>query len=346
MNSNTIGKNLLAALVAPGYLVLSLCLLGCASRAGKTAGLLHGKVICIDPGHGGTAETDQYRVGIAGEREEWVNLRVGLYLRELLEKAGATVIMTREEDVFVPLADRASMALENDADLFLSIHHNATADTSVSFPVMYFHGNASENLAGISLGGCLAEALLDGMYRDRRRDTPVSLVSDHTIFPKSGAAVLRETYGIPALIVEASFFSNPAEEQRLKIPAYNRAEAEAYLAGIRCFFQRSVPPIHPKNSLVPPFEPLAVLEEADRMNEAALAWKTNYETAKQIVDTEVTSRYEEAGSLLLQSITAFPDSHLAGECLELYILLMRRMGNEQEALAFEKRRLAFYPKVF
>ncbi|WP_414618177.1 N-acetylmuramoyl-L-alanine amidase family protein [Dyadobacter sp. 32] len=56
---------------------------------------IRGKVICIDPGHGGTSQTDHYRVGPAGEREEWVNLRVALLLRKILEEKGAKVIMTR-----------------------------------------------------------------------------------------------------------------------------------------------------------------------------------------------------------------------------------------------------------
>lgn len=46
------------------------------------------KIICIDPGHGGTAATDSYRVGPGGEREEWINLRVGLLLQKMLEKKG------------------------------------------------------------------------------------------------------------------------------------------------------------------------------------------------------------------------------------------------------------------
>src|SRR5690554_6243047 len=108
------------------------------------------KIICIDPGHGGTAETDSYRVGPTGEREEWVNLRVGLILKELLEDRGAKVIMTRSEDVQVTLAERAALAKEGNADLFISIHHNATADDQVNFPIIYFHGSANENRAGVS----------------------------------------------------------------------------------------------------------------------------------------------------------------------------------------------------
>lgn len=317
---------------------------GGVARAENVADPLHGKVICIDPGHGGTAETDHYRVGISGEREEWVNLRVGLFLRKLLEDAGATVIMTRTEDIFVPLADRAALALEHNADLFLSIHHNATADTTVSFPVMYFHGHATENLAGISLARCMAQALVQGMYRNHQRDTTVSIVSDHTVFPQAGAAVLRGTYGIPALLVEASFFSNPSEEQRLKSTEYNRKEAEAYLAGVRCFFQQDPLPIHPKNSLVKPIPSLQVLQEAERMNGAALSWKANYEAAMTIYQVADSGRYQEALDLLLQSVIAFPDSCLAGECLDLYVALMGRMKEKEAVSDFRTRRIEFYPQ--
>ena len=47
-----------------------------------------GKKICVDPGHGGTAATDSYRVGVAGEREEWINLRVALALKKMLGGEG------------------------------------------------------------------------------------------------------------------------------------------------------------------------------------------------------------------------------------------------------------------
>src|SRR5690606_164370 len=101
----------------------------------NTRGLAN-KTICIDPGHGGSAETDNYRVGPSGEREEWINLRVGLILKELLEDQGAKVVMTRTEDVQVPLGERAAMAIDAKADLFVSIHHNATADGQVNLPII------------------------------------------------------------------------------------------------------------------------------------------------------------------------------------------------------------------
>lgn len=93
---------------------------------------LQNKTICIDPGHGGTADTDHYRVGPTGEREEWINLRVAKILQQMLTQKGARVVMTRDEDVFVPLDQRARIARDANADLFISIHHNATADSSAT----------------------------------------------------------------------------------------------------------------------------------------------------------------------------------------------------------------------
>ncbi|WP_353722828.1 N-acetylmuramoyl-L-alanine amidase [Dyadobacter sp. 676] len=223
---------------------------------------LKGKIICIDPGHGGTAATDSYRVGPGGEREEWINLRVGLLLQKLLEKKGARVVMTRVEDIQVPLPDRATLAKNRKADLFVSIHHNATADSSVNFPIIYFHGNKSENVASVDFGKELAARLLKYLHKP---GTPVSLVSDFTIFADAGASVLRNTYGIPAVLAEASFFTNPSEEQRLKQPEHNRREAMAYLEAVIAFFSKPVAPIAAKNSKVPAIPPFKVFQEAERM---------------------------------------------------------------------------------
>jgi N-acetylmuramoyl-L-alanine amidase len=197
-------------------------LLALQGTAQQMAKPLTGKTICVDPGHGGTALTDSYRVGPSGEREEWINLRVGLMLQKMLEEKGAKVLITRTEDKVVSLPDRAKLAVENKADLFISIHHNATADSSVNFPIIYFHGNASENVASVDFGKQLATGLLKHLHQP---NAPVSLVSDFTIFAEAGASVLRNTYGIPAVLAEASFFTNAVEEQKLKNEAHNRTRS-------------------------------------------------------------------------------------------------------------------------
>lgn len=305
-------------------------------------GKLTGKVVCLDPGHGGTSATDSYRQGPTGEREEWVNLRVALHLKSLLEKEGATVVMTRTTDEFIPLARRAEVAREHDADVFLSIHHNATADPEVNFPIIYFHGNASENLAGVRLGESLAVSFRQLMYR---KEVPVSVVSDYTVFAGAGAAVLRETYGIPAVLAEASFFTNPDEEQRLKDTTYNHQEAEAYLAALIHYFSMPVPMIHDKYSSVQEIPPFRGLQEAERMSPVAKQWYQDYEKGLALLEEGDTASWNEAYEYFTRSARSFPDSYVAGACHEKRAWLLHKLGREEEAKHEEIRFGEYYIPV-
>ena len=101
------------------FLLIILSLVGLHASAQNILPL-SGKLIVIDPGHGGSAATDSYRQGPTGEREEWIDLRVGILLKDLLEERGAKVLLTRSEDVTFPLAARSKMAIDNKADFFVS----------------------------------------------------------------------------------------------------------------------------------------------------------------------------------------------------------------------------------
>lgn len=302
---------------------------------------LVGRTICIDPGHGGTAETDSFRVGPTGEREEWIDLRVALILRDMLEKRGATVLMTRTEDVAVELEDRATLAIENRAEVFLSIHHNATADPEANFPVIYFHGNASENGAGVALGRALGASLAEALFDGR---TEVSLVSDHAIFPTAGAAVLRHSYGIPGVIGEASFFTNADEEQRLRDPEFNRREAEAYVSALAEFFSHPIPPILDKGSLVT-VEPFAVLEEDERTRLVALKWKENWLAGRAAQKAGTPKLLQEALDLFTLSARSFPDSWVAGDCHSRRALILETLGNNEEAAMARTRAKEHYVAI-
>lgn len=301
-----------------------------------------GKTVCIDPGHGGTAETDQYRVGPAGEREEWINLRVALMLRDLLENAGAKVVMTRTADVYVDLEERSRMARDNNADVFLSIHHNATADRKVNFPIIYFHGSALENEASVLLGRMVAIELRKHLFRSRH---PVSLVSDFTIFPQSGTSVLKGTYGIPAVIGEASFFSHPKEENRLQKRAYNKKEAKAYFDALNAFFAVGQLPDVKKKVVPNELPPFEVFQEADRMRPEALQWKTNYEEGRQLVESGDATSYDQAFSLLTLSIKSFPDSYVARSGHQLRIRILSEKGDKEAATIEAERVQAFYVPI-
>lgn len=301
---------------------------------------VEGKVVCIDPGHGGTAETDQYRVGPSGEREEWVNLRVAQALRHLLEDRGATVVMTRTQDAAVELKERADMAVAAGADVFLSIHHNATADRSVNFPIIYFHANASENEASVRLAKLLGQEIRAAMFD---AGAPLSVVSDHTIFPGAGAAVLRQSYGIPGVIGEASFFSNAEEEARLKDGAYNEREAAAYLAALEKFFSEAERPILDKYS-TGRIDQFAVAQEADRMKPEALEWRADYEKAAGLMKLGDEHSTRVAYDLFSRSARNFPDSPVARDCHLGRAEALRRLGREAEAGAEDRRVKEFYPE--
>jgi N-acetylmuramoyl-L-alanine amidase len=302
-------------------------------------GDLKGKIICIDPGHGGSAATDSYRQGPSGEREEWIDLRVGMLLKELLEQKGAKVVMTRSSDIPVPLAERSKMAVENKADFFISIHHNATADPSVNFPIIYYHGLASENQAGVRFGKTLAKNLQKYLYKTK---TPVSVVSDFTIFSGAGSSVLRGTYGIPGVLAEASLFTNPEEESRLKTRVHNYNEALAIAKAIDKFFKHGIPTISPKTpSKFPP--QFATLQEADRMSDIARRWYQDFIDGKELMKKKDAASQQKAYDLFTQSARSFPDSYVAAKCHKYRALILRRQGKIDEAIKEEIRVREFYP---
>jgi N-acetylmuramoyl-L-alanine amidase len=303
-----------------------------------TPSSLVGKKICIDPGHGGTAAIDSYRVGVAGEREEWVNLRVALALKKMLEAKGAQVIMTRTADDRVDLAKRGELAVENKADLFVSIHHNATADRAVNFPIVYFHGAASENDASVQAAKLLAREIRKQLFRGSGQ---ISVVSDYTIFPEKGAAVLRHSYGIPGLLAEASFFSNEEEEKKLKGEDYNVAEATAFVNAIEMYFTHAQQPV--KEKKIPDQLPVFhVLQEADRMKPEALNWLDDFETGKRLYLQGNKASVNEAYELFTRSARSFPDSWVAKECHEYRSKILAKLGKKKEAEEEAARAREFY----
>ena len=84
--------------------------------------------IVVDAGHGGK---DTGTVSARGMKEKRVNLEVAQKVKERLEAAGLEVLMTRNADVFIPLSERAAIANKNGADLFISIHANASSSRSL-----------------------------------------------------------------------------------------------------------------------------------------------------------------------------------------------------------------------
>ena len=183
----------------------------------------HVPIIYLDPGHGGTDE------GCArnGVREKDINLAIALLVRERLIEQGYEVIMSREMDTYIAKEERVKEANEAGADIYISIHQNATDE-----------GNA--------VSGMEVWYEEDDSGRDSKR--LAQLIRQQTL--KSTGAAERELRGdadfhvtrntsMPACLIETGFLSNAAERKMLSLSEYQQKIADGIVQGISYYF-------HPK----------------------------------------------------------------------------------------------------
>ncbi len=196
---------------------------------------LAGWVIVLDPGHGGDAHLENYKRGPTGVREAEMNWRVGKLLERLLSDAGAHVTLTRHGDEDVSLKDRAEIANNVErpdggrgADLFISLHHNASSRESANFSSVWYHGEANWSEVSLDAAKYIAHHLGTQMRTNVAVTSP--LMSDQLMY-ENGFGVLRQC-NVPALLCESSFFTNHEEEQRLRDADYNLREAYAIYLGL------------------------------------------------------------------------------------------------------------------
>jgi len=101
-------------------------------------------VIVIDPGHGGE---DDGAIGPSGVKEKDVNLKISKILKNMLEDKGFQVILTRDVDRFVTLNDRTKIANEAGADIFISVHANASTNKKARGFISFFLSDAKTDQA-------------------------------------------------------------------------------------------------------------------------------------------------------------------------------------------------------
>ncbi|MDH7514320.1 MAG: N-acetylmuramoyl-L-alanine amidase [Bacteroidota bacterium] len=205
------------------------------------ASVLKGKTIFLDPGHGGD---DRGGKGPAGDVvESQVNLRVALALRDYLRKAGANVLLSRETDQTVPLAERARMANANGADLFISIHHNATENPYTNYTCTFYHarpGRPGYKSSSHDLARYIQRDLAYVMGNPGPLVGFDGTLSDELIYPGAGFAVLRET-NMTSVLIECAFFTSAYEEQRLRRSEFNEIQAWGIFRGIAKYLRAGVP---------------------------------------------------------------------------------------------------------
>ena len=224
-------------------------------------------VVVLDPGHGGRWPHDGAHGG-RGLHEKAIALQVAQKTKEALEAQGVTVILTRDADEDIPLADRVRIANEAGADVFLSIHCNAMEkreDRKVTRGVeTYFLSPdptdaEARMLAQLENGGpdavplpkasdAVAGILNDLALGQARNDSAAlaQIVQQHMVrgtrAPSRGVRqapflVLSGTR-MPSVLVEIGFISHPREGRLLSRDRHQRRVAQALADGVRDFADR------------------------------------------------------------------------------------------------------------
>jgi N-acetylmuramoyl-L-alanine amidase len=191
--------------------------------------------VVIDPGHGGS---EVGAVSGNGIKESELNYDIARRVKVALERVGMTVVLTREGDYRLPIQTRAEIVNALKPKLFLSIHHNGGEAALHDGPgtEVYYQEQSPESKR---FAGLLWEdlvATLKGNVVAWRGGTDAGAIyrrgKDGTDF----YGVLRETAGIPAVLIEAAYLSNPAEAALLAETLVRDAEAEAIAHGIERYF--------------------------------------------------------------------------------------------------------------
>ena len=217
--------------------------------------------VVIDPGHGGHDPGAKVK-GLLSEAA--LVLDVAQRLEKLLLKQGVEVVLTRAADVFVPLETRTEIANRAGADLFLSIHANASSDTAARGFETYFLSfapnaqaeaiAARENAASartmrslpdivkaIALNNKIDESrdfasLVQASLADRLKKVDKSARS---LGVKQAPFMVLIGATMPSVLAEISFLTNRREGNLLKTQSYRQQVAEALFAGVMNY-QRSL----------------------------------------------------------------------------------------------------------
>ncbi len=218
------------------------------------------RTIVIDPGHGGKDPGARSRGGL---KEKDIALDISKRLKKLLEtRLKKKVIMTRDRDVFISLKKRTQIANQNKADLFISVHINASTSRKLKGIEVYLLGRPSDKRAMALAARENAEThkgvidfekmILNDLERDFTKKASLELahftndaIKKNLIskYPTKALGVKRAPFYVlnhtdmPAILAEISFLSNRKEEKRLRSSKYRQAAAEALLKGIQSYIR-------------------------------------------------------------------------------------------------------------
>ncbi|GEM_PF-97776 len=218
------------------------------------------RTIVIDPGHGGK---DPGAIGPNGLKEKSVVLKIARLLKDKLEKRlKVKVYLTRTRDVFIPLLRRPAIANSRRADLFISIHLNASPDRKARGVETYYLNFTTdpEAMRVAALENEASNKSLSDLQDLVKAVLANTKLSESKILAKKVQSELVRTLSryyagvenrgvkcapflvlvgtrMPAILVEASFISNPIEARRLKSSRYLDKIAEGIYRGIKAYIE-------------------------------------------------------------------------------------------------------------
>lgn len=207
---------------APGYETLAL---GIKKPQPMIPGRpLAGYRIAIDPGHGAASALVGFRGGTSGPEgvsEHETNLKVGLKLRDILTQQGADVIMTRTglSDEMASLYARTDLALQYNADIFISIHCN---------------GNNSSSAHGLEVYWFEPQSLYLAQALAQTMPTQMNTGPGKPIFASFGVIRMTE---MPAVLIEMGYMTNPTEGRLFLDDAFLDKCAAGIADGIAAYIQ-------------------------------------------------------------------------------------------------------------
>ncbi|MFZ3073485.1 MAG: N-acetylmuramoyl-L-alanine amidase [Thermodesulfobacteriota bacterium] len=213
------------------------------------------KTIVIDAGHGGK---DPGAIGKKGLKEKDVTLKLARMLRdELKKKTNARIVLTRDSDTYIRLDERTALANSKEADLFVSLHVNASPNRKASGVETYYLGSsqdedsvrvaARENSASKEEMQDTLQYILNDLERAGNQQESISLAA--TIQERLSGE-LKPGYGVksngvtgalfyvlvncdmPSVLVEVSFISNPGDEKKLRSEKYLKSAAKGISEGV------------------------------------------------------------------------------------------------------------------
>lgn len=179
------------------------------------------KLIVIDAGHG----DEDPGSSISNVDEKDLNLQIALKLKSALEEEGYEVMMTRSDDTYLTLTERAEFANEVEADLFISIHQNSYIDDSTVSGIEVYYNESTKTESDEVLAQFIQTELVE-----------TTGARDRGIRAYDELVVTRKTE-MPACLVELGYMTNKSELSLLQSDAYQYKLVTGMVNGINQFFE-------------------------------------------------------------------------------------------------------------